>query len=155
MRKLNLLFVVLMLLTMFSGCHTGNAAPQKADFTFDLPDGFAIANATDTSCSIVDQEGASVGGFLLTDLKARDIKDTDGKAVPLYLNDLVYGCEFFCWHGNDPDHPVQYITLQNDGQKESYRVLFVKDGAVYDMWFDLKQIDEDTVSEFLPIAEGK
>ncbi len=48
------------------------------------------------------------------------------------------------------------VTDPDTQQKqEYYRVFFVRKSGVYDMWFDLAQIDRDTVSEFFPIAEAK
>lgn len=160
MRKGTLVLLILLLSVMISGCHGEDSAPEKGDFSYDLPEGFTISDVTERDCAIVDSDGVTVGGMILTDLKAKDLTDTDSVAMPQYLEKIAEGSEYFSWTGGDDAHPIWYLTQyftdpDTQERKEYDRVFFVKDAGVYDMWFDMERIDEDTISGFLPIAEMK
>ena len=157
MRRISLvMFALLTAMTLF-GC---SAPPEVGDFTFDLPEGFSMADITEKSCSIVNSENIQVGGINLTGLRAKDIRKSGSDDFGRYLNDVAWGCEFFSWNGGDRSHPLQYMSMtvtdpDTQQKQEYYRVFFVRKSGVYDMWFDLAQIHRDTVSEFFPIAEAK
>lgn len=151
-------FVLLALLTaaLLFGCA---APPEVGDFTFDLPEGFRMAQITEASCTIVNSQDTQVGGINLTPLRVKDLRG-DRDALYQYLNQVAWGCEFFSWKGGDRSHPVKYMTLyvtdpETQQKQEFYRLFFVRKSGVYDMWFDLAKIDRETVSEFYPIAEAK
>lgn len=142
---------------MLLGC---SAPPEIGDFSFDLPEGYRISDVSEKSCVIVHTDHVPVGGINLTGLRVKDIRNNGTDTFYRYLNDVAYGCEFFSWHGGDRTHPLQYLNLtvmnpETQQKQEYYRIFFVKASGVYDMWFDLAQIDRDTVSEFFPIAEAK
>ena len=150
----------LLLAFIIGGYCISSLPPEKGVFAFDLPAGYRISEITDKNCSIVDAKGTVIGGVILTDLRAKDIRNLDSNAFAVYLNDVVYGCEYFSWAGGDFRHPLKYVSQSvtiSDTQKEKkyYRVFFVKNSGVYDMWFDLDLINMDAVSEFYSIAETK
>lgn len=164
MRKANLVLVFLVLAMVISGCSEGKKdreqVPQVGDFSFELPEGFTISDVTEKSCSILDAYGVAVGRFQLTGLTTAELWDDDDGALPRYFNEVAYGCEYFGWKGGDEEYPLHYISLyftDPDTQErlESCRVLFVKDGGVYDMWLDREKLDGDTITEFEAIAERK
>ena len=157
MRRTKWILAVLMLTLALSGCGSREKVPQVGDFSFELPEGFTISDVTDMSCTVLDGEGTVVSTIRLTDITPSQLWDDDG-ALPRYLNKVAYGCEFFGWKGGDEAHPLHYITLYFSDpntleRRESYRVLFVKDGGVYDMWLDREKLDADTVTAFEAVAE--
>ena len=157
MRKVKLILVFLVLAMVISGCNSREKAPEAGDFSFELPEGFTISDVTDMTCTVRDGEGTVVSTIRLTDITPSQLWDDDG-ALPRYLNKVAYGCEYFGWKGGDEAHPLHYITLyfpdlDSLARRESYRVRFVKDGGVYDMWLDRKKLDADTITAFEAVAE--
>ena len=157
MRRTKWILAVLMLTLALSGCGSREKVPQVGNFSFELPEGFTISNVTDMTCTVLDGEGTVVSTIRLTDITPSQLWDDDG-ALPRYLNKVAYGCEYFGWKGGDKAHPLHYITLYFPDpdtleRRESYRVLFVKDGGVYDMWLDREKLDAQTVTAFEAVAE--
>ena len=157
MRKVKLILVFLVLAMVISGCNSREKAPEAGDFSFELPEGFTISDVTDMTCTVRDGEGTVVSTIRLTDITPSQLWDDDG-ALPRYLNKVAYGCEYFGWKGGDEAHPLHYIKLYFPDpdtleRRESYRVLFVKDGGVYDIWLDRKKLDADTITAFEAVAE--
>lgn len=156
--KVWLASVIAILCVLISGCQA--QPPEKGDFTCDLPKGFTISDVTDKDCAILNSDGVVVGGMILTDLRVKALTDEDSVALPQYLEAIAEGSEYFAWKDGDKNHPIRYMnhyfTDPNTQERKEYdRVFFVKDAGVYDMWFDMERIDEDTISGFLPIAETK
>jgi len=115
-----------------------NAA--ESSFDFSLPEGYQIADITDKSCSIIDANGTTVGGFVLTGLTAGSVRNMD-RDMDVYLSNIDESYEYFSWSGGDFQHPTQdlslNITIPGREEKKVYsRIFFVKDSGVYDMWFD-------------------
>lgn len=157
MRRITLVMLALLAAVILFGC---SAPPEVGDFSFDLPEGYRITDVTEKSCTIVNEEKVQVGGINLTGLRAKDIWKSGSDDFGRYLNDVAWGCEFFSWQGGDRSHPLQYMSLtvtdpDTQQKQEYYRVFFVKASGVYDMWFDLEQIDRDAISDFFFIAEAK
>lgn len=157
MRRTKWILAVLMLTLALSGCGSREKVPQVGDFSFELPEGFTISDVTDMTCTVLDGEGTVVSTIRLTDITPSQLWDDDG-ALPRYLNKVDYGCEYFGWKGGDEAHPLHYITLYFSDpntlqRREGYRVLFVKDGGVYDMWLDREKLDAQTVTAFEAVAE--
>ena len=158
MRKVNLILVFLVLAMVISGCGSREEIPEVGDFSFELPEGFTISDVTDMTCTVLDGEGTVVSTIRLTDITPSQLWDDDDSALPRYLNKVAYGCEFFGWKGGDEAHPLHYITLYFSDpntlqRREGYRILFVKDGGVYDMWLDREKLAEDTITAFEAVAE--
>ena len=157
MRRTKWILAVLMLTLALSGCGSREKVPQVGNFSFELPEGFTISDVTDMTCTVLDGEGTVVSTIRLTDITPSQLWDDDG-ALPRYLNKVAYGCEYFGWKGGDEAHPLHYITLYFSDpntlqRREGYRVLFVKDGGVYDMWLDREKLDADTITAFEAVAE--
>ena len=160
-RKIFIPFLLLAVLLLGCGKET---IPEKGDFSVSLPEGYSISNVTDKSCDILRSDGALVGGMVLTEIAPEDMKrDSDSPAIPRYL-DSVAGLEnmseYFSWLGEEPDYPTlymdHYITNSETQEKTTYkRVIFVRDGGVYDLWFDLQVMDEEEVPDFYSIVEGE
>ena len=157
MRRTKWILAVLMLTLALSGCNSREKAPEAGDFSFELPEGFTISDVTDMTCTVLDGEGTVVSTIRLTDITPSQLWDDDG-VLSRYLNKVAYGCEYFGWKGGDEAHPLHYITLYFPDpntlqRREGYRVLFVKDGGVYDMWLDREKLDAQTVTAFEAVAE--
>lgn len=157
MKKTAILFLILVLgITIMAGCQNTPKSP-KADFSFQIPDGYTILDATDTSCSIVSNETV-VGGIILTQLNEKD------------LNSKPHSDDFYRYMDSvaGPDLISEYI-LMGTGDKElievvnhmvtdpetdevhNYqRLFFVRNSAIYDMWFDMEVMDENAVKKFYP-----
>ena len=149
--------LLLLFALILPGCADKTAVPEVGDFTFVLPEGYSVTDKTDTNCSITrDEDGTVVGGIILTQLTEK----TMDEKIPLHL-DSVTGPEvineYFSWNAESEGSPVKLVTHymtdpETNVKEEFYRILFVKDGGVYDMWFDMKLIDIDEVKEiFYPL----
>ncbi len=150
---------ILLVITL-TGCTGKNAAPKKGDFSFELPEGYSVSNVTDDSCSIVCNEyGTSVGGFEITQLNCRDLKNFEIENIMLYLQNEFHktnNIEFISSHWGD-EHPIISINLtkiEDDTGEKSYfsHVFFEKDSCVYHMWLDLDLIDADLADQFISTA---
>lgn len=144
----------LMFAILITGCASKEEVNDEDMFSFDIPSGFSRSDMSDKECAIINSEGVAVGGFIITDLDVKDIKDKDGIALPQYLNKVHEGCEYFSWMVNDSKKPAQYVSqyvnMENTTEaKEYYRVFFEKNSYVYDMWFDTDMIDENSIAEFV------
>ena len=158
MRNAKWILVFLVVTLVLSGCGSRGKVPEVGDFSFELPEGFTISDVTDMTCTVRDGEGTVVSTIRLTDITPSQLWDDDDGALPRYFNKVAYGCEYFGWTGGDEAHPLHYITLYFPDpdtleRRESYRVLFVKDGGVYDMWLDKEKLDADTITAFEAVAE--
>lgn len=120
-----------------------------------LPDGYTITDISDTNCTIV-KDGNAVGGIILTQLTEMSMDEK----IPLHL-DSITGTEvineYFSWDAESEGSPVKlvshYMTDPETNVKEEFhRIIYVKDGGVYDMWFDTKMIDMEEIEEaFYPL----
>lgn len=163
MKKTRFFILFTLLAMLLLGCQN-QPIPEKGDFTFSVPDGYSLSNITDKTCDILRSDGALVGGMVLTEISPKDMKrDCDSPAVARYL-DSVAGLEnmseYFSWLGEEPDYPTLYmdhfITNLETQEKTTYkRVIFVRDGGVYDLWFDLQVMDKEDVPNFYSIVEGE
>ena len=154
----NLVWLLFCLAVFCCGCAKAEPIPEKGDFSFVLPEGYSISDVTDKDCIILNEQEAAIGGIRLAEMTVKDYLDSDGPAIPRYLDDLIEGCEFFSWVGGDKKAPVRYITQQfNDPDTQErrvfYRILFIKDGGVYDMWFDTALISDEQIGNFHHIPE--
>lgn len=127
---------------------------NKDIFAFNLPNGFVISDVAEQECYIINEKGLCIGGFVITELKKKDIKDMDDISLAQYLDKIHKGSEYIAWNGEDTNNPVIYINQSVkksnlEENKEWYRVLFEKNSYVYDMWFDTDMIDSDTIEEFV------
>ena len=161
MKKTRFFILFTLLAMLLLGCQN-QPIPEKGDFSFSVPDGYSLSNITDKTCDILRSDGTLVGGIVLTEIAPKDMKrNSDSPAIARYL-DSVAGLEnmseYFSWLGEESDYPTQYmdhyITDLETQEKTSYkRVIFVHDGGVYDMWFDLQVMVADDISNFYSIAE--
>ena len=163
MKKTRFLILFTLLAMLLLGCQN-QPIPEKGDFTFSVPDGYSLSNITDKTCDILREDGTLVGGIVLTEITPEDMKrNSDSPAIARYL-DSVAGLEnmseYFSWLGEEPDYPTLYmdhfVTNLETQEKTTYkRVIFVRDGGVYDLWFDLQVMDKEDVPNFYSIVENQ
>ena len=161
MKKTLLSILLILTAVLLLGCQE-QPIPEKGDFTFSLPEGYSLSNITDKNCDILREDGTVVGGIILTEISQKDMKkDSDSPAIPRYL-DSVAGpenmSEYFCWLGDEPDYPTLYMShyvtnLETKEKTEYKRLIFVRDGGVYDLWLDPQIMDENHISDFNSIVE--
>lgn len=154
---------ILILCLLLTGCGastvaadpTGNptlpaSEPQaaaQADFSFSLPDGYTIANATEDSCDIV-KDGTSVGGFVRTGLGASAVTDPDSDVYLPYLETFVpEGLVYDYMAGHAEENPtlidVALILVDPDTREshEYMHYLFIHGDECYDLWLDSELVD--------------
>ena len=163
MKKTRFLILFTLLAMLLLGCQN-QLIPEKGDFTFSVPDGYSLSNVTDKTYDILRSDGTLVGGIVLTEITPEDMKrNSDSPAIARYL-DSVAGLEnmseYFSWLGEEPDYPTLYmdhfVTNLETQEKTTYkRVIFVRDGGVYDLWFDLQVMDKEDVPNFYSIVENQ
>lgn len=151
------LLTVLSVLWVLAGCGKEEIPTvTTGDFRMEIPNGYTITDICDTKCTIMKGE-TEVGGIILTQLTEKNRNDK----LPLYL-DSVTGTnvinEYFSWdavaeNGSAMQLVNHSVTDQQTKAKEEFhRILFVKDGGVYDMWFDTSLISYDEIQEaFYPL----
>lgn len=145
--------LILVVTILLAGC--AKSAPQKADFSFPLPEGYAIANETGESCSIVREEsGETVGGFEVTELRRSDLKDKNFKNILRYLQNQFHktnNVEFIAMHGGEGEPFVEVTLTRNsddwEEQRHFYHTFFERDSLVYHLWRDCDLLDEEEVQE--------
>lgn len=71
--------LILVVTILLAGCAKSDPIPQKADFSFPLPEGYSLADETEEDCAIADKDGRAVGGFAVTKLRRRDLKEKISK----------------------------------------------------------------------------
>lgn len=152
--------MILLALIFIPGCHSESKSNDEDLLKIDVPNGFEVLEISNNECSIVDSEGAVVGGFVITGLSMEDIKDSDSIAFAQYLNKTHEGCEYSSWLGDDAAHPAKYVNqyVEVSGvseKKEFYRVLFERNSYICDMWFDSDMIDKDTIEVFISTIVGQ
>lgn len=116
--------------------------PGFSDYT--LPEGYSLADITDTSCSLV-KDGEVVGGFAITDLDVESLDNWNDETIfppelIAYLEkdlpDTVYD-EYMIdsWH---PYTTVIYILTDSETneRREYIHFFFERDGQVWDLWTD-------------------
>ena len=148
------------LAVILCGCAGRTVEPEKGDFSFDLPDGYAVSNVTDKNCSIVRQEDSTVvGGIEVTGLKRGDLKNSGSNHIMLYLqNDFhkTNDIEFIASHWGEKK-PIVCVNLtrheEDTEEKHGFsHTFFEKDSCVYHMWFDGNVMDLELESQFLPMT---
>ena len=152
MKKVFIVMLVISCLLALCGCCKADVSTVTVgDFALPLPDGYTITNISNIKCTIVKGDVA-IGGVILTPLTPK----TMDEKLPLYL-DSITGTEvineYFCWDAEASGTPVKlvshYVTDPETNTKEEfYRIIFVKDGGIYDMWFDTELIGIDEVEEY-------
>ena len=153
---LTIVIILSLGLTVLSDCNAG--ASESADkFEFELPEGFAVSDVVDKSCTIINSDGVAVGGFARTDLEMKDLKKFDGSKLPQYLYAVHEGSEYFSWDGESSwhltKHVRQFVSVSDSAEPEEYyRVFFERESCIYDMWFNTDLIDEDTIAEFVSVV---
>ncbi len=145
--------LLLLAMVLLAGC--AKTAPQEAGFSFPLPEGYAIADATEESCSIVREEsGETVGGFEVTELRRSDLKDKNFKNILRYLQNQFHktnNVEFIAMHGGEGEPFVEVTLTRNsddwEEQRHFYHTFFERDSLVYHLWRDCDLLDEEEVQE--------
>lgn len=147
---------ILLSVLLLSGCSAGASVPDIGDFSFDLPDGYSIANVTDLDCSIVwDAEGVHVGGIELSELTASDVTGENSDNVMYYLMDsfhMTRNIEYIATHWGKT-LAVDLEKHTEDGDEELYgHYFFEKDQRIYHLWLDRSIVDPDAEQQFKSIT---
>ena len=142
MKRLLLCCIVLIL--ALTGCSDGTVIPEKGDFSYQVTEGYSIADVTDKSCAIVrDSDGQQVGGVELTTLRRKDLWQKNSKNIMAYLHKDFHKApigDFFMFNGSKKDPVVSMnLNIQDQETQEvhsySHR-FFDQDSAVYHLWLD-------------------
>lgn len=155
------MFVLLLVSTIIVGCGDKTIIPEKGDFSFSLPEGYSIANITDTQCDIIqDDSGRTIGGFAITDFKIKDLRDEDTKNIMQYLRTSFHKTNRveFCAMNFGNTHPTVSVNItayyEDKSASEFWHYFFEKDMGVYHMWFDMSVAEEGIRSDFVPIIHA-
>ena len=150
--------LALIMMLVFSGC--GKEEPTKADFSFEMPEGYNITDLSEKSCEITrEKDHQIVGGINKTLLSVKDLKKGNYAGYIDEVSGSELGAEYFSWEGGTRRHPIEYITQivsypDTDLKHEYQRIMFEHNKSVYDMWFDTELIDKEEISsKFYPIIE--
>lgn len=148
------LFLFVFCLLLITGCST-QQVPDTGDFSFTLPDGYALTDITAQSCTAIrESDNQTIGGMELTALSKKDLNGKNTENIIHYLlddfhqtNDVEYLSSHWGKH-----HKIVIVHLDkpgNDGQEEHFsHIFFEKDSAVYHLWLDLNIVDYDTETQF-------
>ncbi len=148
----------LMIVLVFSGCK--KEEPTKADFGFEMPEGYMISDLSENSCKITREEDhQAIGGINITSLSVKDLNEGKYAGYIDEVSGSELGAEYFSWEGGSRRHPIEYVTQtvsypDTEVKREYQRVLFEHNKSVYDMWFDTELINKEEISnQFYPIIE--
>lgn len=157
-RKVLLILFAVILCISFWGCHASNTTSIEDIYTLDLPQGCTLSGENERTCSIIDNDGVIVGGVILTDLDVDDLRDSDSMTLVRYLNETAEGSEFLSWKGDGQlirYVDQQYVDPDTQEEKRCFRGFVERNSAVYDIWFNIDQINYETVQEYFSIFETK
>lgn len=154
----NLFVFGLCLLLLFSGCSM-QPIPTQGDFSLDLPEGYAFADITDKTCSVISESDNNIiGGMELTTLTKKDLNGKHTDKITNYLMEdfhQTYNVEYLASHWGK-HHKIVIIHLDKagiDGQEDHFsHIFFEKDSGIYHLWLDLNIVDYDTESQFKAIT---
>jgi len=149
----------LFLMIVMAGCSDKNVVPEVGDFSFDLPDGYSIANVADKNCSIIRaDDGAVAGGIEVTALGLKDVTGSKTDNIMLYLQKdfhMTYNVEYIATHWGDENKIVSVnLKKYTDGGKEELytHIFFQKDSGVYHIWLNKDVAGSEAESQFMAIT---
>lgn len=136
----------------------GVCADDPGFSDYPLPEGYSLADITDTSCSLV-KEGQVVGGFAITDLDLESLEDwrnwDEENILPpkliQYLErdlpDTIY--DEYMIEGWEPYATVIFVlnNSETDERREYVHNFFEKNGQVWDLWVDRDALGLDEASD--------
>lgn len=150
--KTLIIFIFCLLFT--TGC-SNQQVPDIGDFSFIPPDGYALTDITDLSCSVIrEADSQAIGGMELTELSKKDLNGKNTQNIVNYLmadfhqtNDVEYLTSHWGKH-----HKIVIVHLDKPGEsgREEHfsHIFFEKDSGVYHLWLDLNIVDYDTETQF-------
>lgn len=155
-KTISILAMICVLFIALGGCSQQDTVVKKGNFSFDLIEGFVLADVNDENCKIVrDETDEAVGGVEITSLRTNDLSDDTTTNIMLYLQNEFHetnDVEFFAsrW-GEEKGIVIINLTKGNsEEEKESfYHVFFEQDSSVYHMWLDLSGVDQEIAEEFV------
>lgn len=141
-----------------------HAEAGEADTSaFHFPEGYSLTVVQDSSWEIWDEAGTFLGGITFTELTPEDLlaDPYDTQAFTSYIQSLAHkneATDYFAWVAGVDGHPMRYVNLSFTNRdtmekRESYHVIFVQNGLVYDMWFDTAQISASDITSLLYLAK--
>lgn len=146
---------IAMFLAVCSGCSKKAPPPSMKDCSLELPEGYTAAYPSEDRCDFVrDEDGATVGGILTTQLHRRDLSKKGTQKIMAYLQGEFHktnNVEFIAFFGGDGDPKVGVTLTKNDDvtgeQRHFYHHFFEKEGYVYHLWFDKDVLSDDAEEE--------
>ena len=132
-------------------CSSEDTISEMGDFSFELPEGYSVANMLENSRSLVyDKDSITVGGIEITQMRKRDLSDKGITKIMTYLQEELHktnNVEFVAFVGGG-ENPYIGITLtKNSDMYEIKRcfhhIFFEKGSLVYHAWFDEDVIDTE------------
>lgn len=129
---------------------------ETADFSFPVPEGYTIVDASETQCTICKDETV-VGGIVMTDLNNGSIKDIDKTELRKYLDifapaPLIYEYMAMYFSDNSYDYiSINFKVTDTGTMDENYyhHYLFEKSSSCYDLWLSDDLVSEDEQKEIL------
>ena len=161
MRRSIILLLITVLLIL-SGCGCGDSdEPKTADFAITLPPGVSFSDVTDTTASIIIDSRA-VGGIVLTDIRGRNMKRLDDKALFQYIDSCApmplmgEWISMFCENDGDPFIRVdlKITDTETNNIVDHTHFLYMKEEGVYDIWFDDAFVDDELRELMVDLALG-
>ncbi len=143
-----------MTLGVCCGCTKKAPPPSMKDYSLALPEGYSAAYPSEDCCDFVrDEDGTTVGGLLITQLRKKDLSSKGTSKIMKYLQEEIHktnNVEFIAFAGGGDDPKVGVTLTRNDDvtgeQRHFYHHFFEKEGYVYHLWFD-KDVLSDEMEE--------
>lgn len=151
---------VLFLTLVLTGCAEKAEVTVVGDFSFNLPEGYSIANKTDENCDIMrEEDGAVIGGVELTALKLKDIDGSNNDDdVILYLQNnfhMTNDVEYIAFHWGNKHQIIEIsLTKHSDDEKEEQflHYFFEKASSIYHCWLNTDEVTLEIAEQFRTIT---
>ncbi len=151
------IFLTLFAMTLGVCCSCSKKAPPPSmkDYSPELPEGYSATYPSEDRCDFVrDEDGTTVGGLLITQLRKRDLSNKGISKIMKYLQEEIHktnNVEFIAFAGGDDDPKVGVTLTRNDDvtgeQQHFYHRFFEKEGYVYHLWFDKDVLNDEMEEE--------
>lgn len=154
------LTLIAMTLGVCCGCTKKAPPPSMKDYSLELPEGYNVAYPSEDRCDFVrDEDGTTVGGLLITQLRKRDLSSKGTSKIMKYLQEEIHktnNVEFIAFAGGGDEPKVGVTLTRNDDvtgeQRHFYHHFFEKEGYVYHLWFDKDVLSDEAEEEITAVV---